>query len=172
MRWALDSEGAIVHRSRDWFDFTGLSASEARSMTRFSGIHPDDVAAAERIFDEAFAARAPFMMTLRLQRAGSGYVWVMAGGAPALAPVDGSFLGYFGSTEPLASAPDTPGVVNILAEPVQAAPPAKSVLMLDSIAEHLMAARSMAKRNAETNVVKTLDLVLILVGDLIYKALK
>ena len=172
MQWALDAQGRVIHRSQEWLDFTGLPADDPRGTMRSRAVHPDDSQVVEGVFKEALAARSPFLMTFRLRCGDNRFAWVTSGATPSLSPVDGSFLGYIGTTEPMSLPPDTPRALSILYARDQLSSKSRSLLDLDAIAEHITAARSLAERTGDFSVVATLDSVLILIGDLIYRALQ
>ena len=92
----------------------------------------------------------------------------MAGGSPAFAPETGSLLGWLGSTEPLRAVPDPPRVADVLHRVPQRA--RHVVVMLDAMADHVTAARNLAKHADDLSLKKILDYALLSIGDLIYKA--
>ena len=169
MRWSLDSQGAVSHVSQDWRQFTGLSEDETVGQFTCPAIHPDDQASVVAIIRSALDARRPFLLTYRIRRADNRYKWAMSGGAPSFAPVQGNLLGYLGSTEILARAPDPPQVTDILHQPVQSSQ--HRIMTLDAVADHVMAARRIAKQSDDPAVAKILDVALLSIGDLLYKSL-
>lgn len=172
MKWVLDSHGAVVHRNRQWYEFTGLNEDDPRDRSRARAIHPEDLEAVERLLHEAVVMHLPFLLTFRLRHAHKGYAWVMAGGTPMLSPTDGSFLGYMGSTVPLPYPPDLPRVMNLMYPPSHPKRAKSSVPILDTVAEHVATARNMAKHNDNPVIVKMLDFCLILIGDLLYRSME
>ena len=172
MKWALDSHGSVVHRNRQWYEFTGLSEDDTRDSSNARAIHPDDLDAVDRLMHEAIVMQSPFLLTFRLRHGPKLYAWVMSGGTPVLSPVDGSFLGYLGSTVPLPYPPDLPKVMNLMYPPSHPKRAKSAVLMLDAVADHVTTARNMARRNGNPIIVKVLDFCLILIGDLLYTSMQ
>ena len=159
--WALDARGAIIYRSQEWSDYTGIHEPDLRSRLRSQAIHPDDFDIVERDVDTAVHEQTPFLLSYRLRRADQAYGWVTTGGAPSYSPVDGAFVGYLGTTRTLSHPPAA-----------READAHGSIIVLDSIAAQIMATRQLAGRHPHPSIVKALDTALLLTGDLLFKALR
>ena len=105
--------------------------------------------------------RRPFLVSYRMRRADQTYGWVVTGGSPSHSPVDGEFVGYFGTTKPVDDPP-------VLPEEFENT---RQVMVLDAMAGQIMNVRALAKNHGHDLVAKALDLPLLLVGDLIRKAI-
>ena len=159
--WALDARGAIIYRSQEWSDYTGIHEPDLRSRLRSQAVHPEDFGTVERHVDTAVEQQTPFLLSYRLKRADQAYGWVTTGGAPSHSPVDGTFVGYLGTTRALSHPPATSEV-----------DARHAVVVLDSIAAQIMAARELADRHDHPSVVKALEAALLLTGDLLFKELQ
>lgn len=162
LTWALDARGAIIFRSPEWSDITGIVEPDLRSRLRSQAIHPGDFDRVERSVDEAVEARSPFLVSYRLRRADHSYGWVTTGGAPSFSPVDGGFVGYLGTTHEIAAPPaaSCDGRAH------------RSVVMLDYVAGQISTLRSLARQQASHALVKVLDMALLIVGDLLFQTVR
>ena len=160
MTWVLDTRGAVVFRSQAWSDYTGIHEIDLRSRLRFHAVHPDDFPIVDRIVEDALQERRPFLVCYRMRKVDQTYGWVMTGGSPSHSPVDGEFVGYFGTTKPLIDPPAR----------AQELESTRQIMVLDAIAGQIMNVRALAKAHTHDIVVKALELPLLLVGDLIRKA--
>jgi PAS domain S-box-containing protein len=95
--WMMDAKGSCTFLNRRWLDFTGRTMPEELGWGWLEGVHPDDRDASRSRALEAIRARQPFTMEFRLCRADGQYRWMLGAGSPRFA-VDGSLLGYVGST--------------------------------------------------------------------------
>lgn len=96
MMWVTDPDGACIYLNTRWYEFTGQTPTEAAGFGWLEATHPDDRAAAERVFLEANAARAPFRLEYRLRRADGVYRWAIDAASPRIVG-DGAYLGYVGT---------------------------------------------------------------------------
>ncbi len=96
MMWVTDPTGACTYLNRSWYEFTGQTPRDALGFGWLDATHPDDRAAAERVFMEANDARRAFRLEYRLRRHDGAYRWSLDAGAPRFAP-SGEFLGFVGS---------------------------------------------------------------------------
>jgi PAS domain S-box-containing protein len=94
--WVSDSSKAGVWFNKAWLDYAGRALEEEQGEGWLTRIHPDDVDRSTRICAEAFEARRPFKMELRLKRADGEYRWFEDAGAPRFGP-DGAFTGFIGT---------------------------------------------------------------------------
>jgi len=96
MIWVTAADGRCTYVNSAWSRFTGQGAREALGDGWLDAVHPADRAAAERVFVDANAGRAPYQLDFRLRAASGDYRWVTDAGSPRFAE-DGAFLGYVGS---------------------------------------------------------------------------
>ncbi|KQU54529.1 hypothetical protein ASG72_02515 [Bosea sp. Leaf344] len=96
MMWVTDPQGCCTYLNRQWYEFTGQTEAEALGFGWLEATHPQDRAAAERVFLEANAERRPFRLDYRLRRHDGSYRWAIDAAAPRFSP-NGDFLGYVGS---------------------------------------------------------------------------
>jgi PAS domain S-box-containing protein len=96
MLWVTEADGRCTFLNRAWLDFTGQTLEEGLGLGWLDAVHPDDAAAAERVFLEATARGGPFRVDYRLRRADGQYRRAVDAAAPRLGP-GGEFLGFVGS---------------------------------------------------------------------------
>jgi PAS domain S-box-containing protein len=96
MLWASAPEGGCTFISRGWYEYTGRSAAESIGMGWLAAVHAEDRERIGLATREAKAARQPFALDHRLQRADGGFRWVQSAGRPRLG-ANGEFLGFVGS---------------------------------------------------------------------------
>jgi PAS domain S-box-containing protein len=96
MLWITERDGACSFLSRRWYEFTGLTEAAGLGLGWLDSIHPEDRAAAEAMYLEAYANPRPFELDYRLRGADGEYRWVLDSARPRFAP-DGEFLGFIGS---------------------------------------------------------------------------
>ena len=96
MIWAAAADGACTFLNRRWLEFTGRSLEEELGHGWFEGVHPDDRAEFQRIYDRAYAEQSPFSLEYRLRSADGAYRWVQDDGAP-YRTLDGAFGGFVGA---------------------------------------------------------------------------
>ena len=94
--WLTDPEGSCTFLSREWYEFTGQSESEALGLGWTTATHPDDQEAAGRTFLAANAARTMFRTEYRLRTRDGSYRWAMDIGRSRFSP-DGDYLGMVGA---------------------------------------------------------------------------
>jgi PAS domain S-box-containing protein len=78
-----------------WLDYTGLSVTESHAKGWRAAAHPDDVAEAIRVYNDAVARNASATHELRLRRHDGIYRWFQFTVGPRYAG-DGSLSGYSG----------------------------------------------------------------------------
>jgi PAS domain S-box-containing protein len=96
MMWITDAEGAVTYVNRSWLEFTGLPESQSLGAGAWAIVHPDDVAAARRDYEDATRTEAAFNSEFRLRRADGAYRWALGAAAPRF-DSGGRLLGFIGS---------------------------------------------------------------------------
>jgi len=76
MIWISDKDAMGVFFNRAWLEFRGRAMEQERGNGWTEGVHPDDRDLCLETYLKAFAARRPFRLQYRLQRAGGEYCWV------------------------------------------------------------------------------------------------
>ncbi len=82
--------------NKTWVDFTGRNMEQEMGHGWAEGVHPEDLAACLKAYNEAFDARRPFTIQYRLRRHDSEYRWISDHAVPRY-EADGTFAGYIGS---------------------------------------------------------------------------
>ncbi|EXI66492.1 MAG: Non-motile and phage-resistance protein [Candidatus Accumulibacter adjunctus] len=92
--WTSGSDRRANYFNEPWLRFCGRSlAEQVAAGWAAAGIHPEDIDACRRSYDEHFENRQPFRMEYRL-RAGDGeYHWIEDAGNPRFDRA-GGFIGY------------------------------------------------------------------------------
>jgi PAS domain S-box-containing protein len=96
MIWSETPDGDREYFNRPWLEFRGRTPERERGAAWKEGIHADDRARHDQLLADASAARRPFALEYRLQRADGHYAWVLSRGVPRFG-ADGEFLGYIGT---------------------------------------------------------------------------
>jgi len=96
MIWASGPDKLCTWVNRRWVEFVGRPIADALGTGWLAHMHPDDRAASAHVYEACFDARQPFTMEYRLRRDDGEWRWVLASGAPNVAP-DGVFAGYLGT---------------------------------------------------------------------------
>ena len=91
--WTAGTDGLRDWFNQSWLAFTGRTMPEEVGTGWTHGVHPDDLARCINTYETAFAARRDFAIEYRLRRFDGTYRWMLATGAPRIAP-DGTFAGY------------------------------------------------------------------------------
>ena len=94
--WQADTNGKTIFINAIWYAFTGLTAQESLGNAWLNAVHPDDRAETETRWWQAFAAKSPFCVEFRVQRADGVYRTVVGEGTP-YTDQQGMFLGYIGT---------------------------------------------------------------------------
>ena len=93
--WIIDVEGKTVFANQRMSEILGTSTAEMAGQSSFMYVYPDDLAAAERLFEaKARGDSKPFHFKLR-RKDGSG-IWVDVQGTP-LHNAAGVFNGVVGT---------------------------------------------------------------------------
>src|SRR6185436_10566105 len=94
--WRSGTDRACDFFNKPWLDFRGRTLEQEAGSGWTDGVHPDDRATCMDTYVTAFAAREPFRMEYRLQRADGVYRWVLHIGVPRFDDA-GQFSGFIGS---------------------------------------------------------------------------
>lgn len=95
MIWICDASNKTTYTSKHWTSFTGVDIVNDPNTGWSGAVHPEDVKAAGRIFDEHFESRQSILLTYRIRTRDGSYRWVQDIGVPRFLE-DGTFLGYIG----------------------------------------------------------------------------
>jgi PAS domain S-box-containing protein len=80
--WTATPEGAVDYFNRRWFEYTGLSLAEAGGSWQ-AAVHPADLEACQRAWDEAVRSGQRFEVEARLRQGrGPGHRWHLFRGVP------------------------------------------------------------------------------------------
>ena len=93
--WMTDATGAITFANMHYDHIFGRPAEEMLGQGWRAIVHPDDLAAVEARFGEAFSAREPVRIELRVIDRDGATRWLRCEGVPRL-DERGGFLGYTG----------------------------------------------------------------------------
>ncbi len=96
MIWMSGPDAMCTYFNRAWLEFRGRDLTEEKGNGWADGLHPDDRAYCIENQMRAFAAREPFRIQYRLQRAGGDYRWLEDTGIPRF-DIDGAFVGFMGA---------------------------------------------------------------------------
>jgi PAS domain S-box-containing protein len=96
MIWMSGPDAMCTYFNRAWLEFRGRDLAEEAGNGWADGLHPDDRAFCIESYLRAFAAREPFRIQYRLQRAAGDYRWLEDTGVPRF-DTDGCFAGFMGS---------------------------------------------------------------------------
>ncbi|MFT3785800.1 MAG: PAS domain S-box protein [Tepidisphaeraceae bacterium] len=95
MVWIADTTKACIDFNRGWCAFTGRTVEQERGYGWTEGVHPDDLDACVKTYNDRFDRREPFEIHYRLRRVDGAYRWLVNRGVPRFDP-NGEFLGYVG----------------------------------------------------------------------------
>src|ERR1051326_3711620 len=82
MIWMSGDNAMYDYFNREWLEFRGRTLEEESANGWAEGLHPDDRDLCLETYLKAFAARQPFRMQYRLQRANGEFCWVEQTGVP------------------------------------------------------------------------------------------
>lgn len=99
MLWFTNAEGKVIFTNAKWKKFvTGdPDATSVSSSAWMQSLHPDDVDACMKTFQDAFVQRESFQMEYRLRRRDGQYRYVHDTGEPYINK-EGKFAGFIGSS--------------------------------------------------------------------------
>ena len=96
MVWLMGPDQQVNFFNKTALEFRGRTLEQELGIGWTEGLHPDDHARTWSLFAEAFAARAPFSLDIRLRRHDGAYRWIQDVGLPRW-DAAGQFIGYIGS---------------------------------------------------------------------------
>ncbi len=94
--WISGADKLCTFFNQPWLEFTGRAMEKELGNGWAEGVHPEDLAACLKIYNESFDARASFTMDYRLRRHDGAYRWLTDHGIPRY-DSQRNFLGYIGS---------------------------------------------------------------------------
>ena len=94
--WTADAVVREFYFNARWLEFAGQTAEEARESGWYGGVHPDDVAAVQKVIDRANEHHHGCTLEYRRRRHDGEYRWVLDTSAPRFDDA-GRFLGYVGT---------------------------------------------------------------------------
>jgi PAS domain S-box-containing protein len=96
--WTTDTTGRVDYLNQRWMDYTGLTVEQARTEAGQAIVHPDDLEAVNKAWEEAVSSGADqFVAEYRLRRASDGlYRWHLASGMP-VRDADGNVMLWVGA---------------------------------------------------------------------------
>src|ERR1035437_8076712 len=95
MVWMSGTDAMGTFFNRAWLEFRGRTREEELGHGWAEGLHPDDRDLCLETYLKAFAARTPFRVQYRVQRAGGAYAWIENSGTPLIE--DTVFVGFMGT---------------------------------------------------------------------------
>ncbi|MFC5551890.1 ATP-binding protein [Massilia aerilata] len=96
MLWTADENGYCTYLSQQWYDYTGRSPEQDLGFGWLENVHPDDIAHAAAVFDNATRDRIPFAIDYRVRRHDGVYRWAIDTGTPRV-DQDGRPNGFVGT---------------------------------------------------------------------------
>src|SRR4051812_40697276 len=95
--WESGTDGFCSYFNQTWLQFTGKSLEEELGNGWVGGVHPEDLAGCQKIYDEALMKQAPYRVEYRLLRYDGQYRWLLDSASPKFTSA-GKFDGYIGSS--------------------------------------------------------------------------
>jgi PAS domain S-box-containing protein len=96
MLWRARPDMSCEYLSRQWLEFTGVTAEEALGDGWSRSVHPEDLARWLDTLVRSFDAREAFEIEYRLRRRDGEFRWVLDRGLPRYS-ADRVFLGFVGT---------------------------------------------------------------------------
>ena len=93
--WQADAAGTIIEDSPTWRAYTGQTIHQWLTEGWTAAVHPDDLAATLRQWQQALQTQAPLNAEIRLQNAGDSWQWTTVRITPVQNP-DGSIRKWIG----------------------------------------------------------------------------
>ncbi len=150
MLWAADVNGRLAGLTRPWF------APGAESC--IAEAQPDIMAAVRTVLRSVFPSRMPASTHHRVSCVSKRPFGIQVDASPALSPETGTFVGYLGSIRPVAGDVALPSTS-------EAGSRVAHIVLLDAMAEHVIAARKLAVQGNERQLARMLDMALLSIGD-------
>ncbi|MES2744028.1 MAG: ATP-binding protein [Bdellovibrionota bacterium] len=94
--WITEEDGKCTYLSKQWYEFTGQTESEALGYGWLDATHPDDKERAGKAFTDANARREYFYVEYRLKTKNGDYRWAIDAGNPRY-DESGNYIGYAGT---------------------------------------------------------------------------
>lgn len=94
--WSTDPQGRVEFMNRRWFEWTGMSQSEALGEGWAAALHPDDAPRVAAIWEQCRLQEKPYETEYRLRDGAGGWRAVLAQGAPVRGG-DGAIQRWFGA---------------------------------------------------------------------------
>ena len=104
--WVTDAEGRCTMVNRHWCQLTGQSEAAALGHGWADALHPEDVAEARQVLQEAVGRRAGLRAEFRLRCADGRDRWMLNTGEPRFAS-DGAFAGHVGAVVDISERKET-----------------------------------------------------------------
>jgi PAS domain S-box-containing protein len=95
MIWLCGPDAMRTYFNQSWVNFRGRPLDQELGNGWIEGVQPDDRDVCLETYLRSFAARQPYRVQYRLQRADGDYNWIEETGSPRLT-LDGSFVGFVG----------------------------------------------------------------------------
>jgi PAS domain S-box-containing protein len=93
--WTSGPDKLCDYFNEPWLKFTGRTLEQELGNGWAEGVHPEDLAACQKTYEDSFDRRHAFEMEYRLRAADGAWRWILDIGNPRFGP-DGEFLGYIG----------------------------------------------------------------------------
>ena len=153
MLWAADATGRLASVTTVHHD----GARSGAGATRWrDGAEPQIVATVRTLLKSVLRSRIAESRNYRITQPGGLTASVKIEANPALSPDDGRFAGVIGSVHLVSD-------VNLAATVVD--DDFARIVLLDAVADHVVAARALAARANDRRIAKMLNLVLLSIGD-------
>jgi PAS domain S-box-containing protein len=96
--WDADLETGKIYFSEKWHELFGYEATEITTIKDWRAkIHPDDLAAANKIQEEYFSGRGPYSVEIRYLCKDGHYRWILSRGTVISKTNDGKPLRFIGT---------------------------------------------------------------------------
>jgi PAS domain S-box-containing protein len=93
--WMSDAQGNPSFFNQRYREFTGTTTRDHEGAGSWIDVHPDDVAGAKAVYDDAHRKHASYSHEYRLRRADAEWRWVRESAVPRFLP-NGTFAGLTG----------------------------------------------------------------------------
>ncbi len=89
--WQSDAQGDVLYFNRCWSEYTGLETASMEERAQL--VHPDDLARAKEVWENALRTGSEYVCEYRLRRHDGEYRWFLSNAVLDLAE-DGSLCGW------------------------------------------------------------------------------